>query len=54
MILCKSAVVLEEEHYSDILPLSWQLLLDRNEELVSCAGNTSSYFYSLHPPLSSS
>lgn len=41
MILCKSAVVLEDEHYSEILPLSWQLLLDRNEELVSCAGKSS-------------
>ena len=38
MILCKSSVVLDEEHYSQILYLSWQLLLDRNEELSSCAG----------------
>jgi hypothetical protein len=38
MILCKSSVLLEDEHYSQILYLSWQLLLDRNEELSSCAG----------------
>ncbi|CAF4414152.1 unnamed protein product [Rotaria socialis] len=37
MILCKSSVLLEDEHYSQILPLSWELLLDRNEELSSCA-----------------
>jgi hypothetical protein len=38
MILCKSSVLLEEEHYSQILHLSWELLLDRNEELSACAG----------------
>jgi len=38
MILCKSSIVLEDEHYSQIIRLSWQLLLDRNEELASCAG----------------
>ncbi|CAF3808214.1 unnamed protein product [Rotaria magnacalcarata] len=36
-ILCKSSILLEDEHYSQILPLSWELLLDRNEELSSCA-----------------
>ncbi len=38
MILCKSSILLEDEHYSQILDLSWQLLLDRDEELSSCAG----------------
>jgi hypothetical protein len=38
MILCKSSVLLEDEHYSQILNLSWELLLDRNEELAACAG----------------
>jgi hypothetical protein len=38
MILCKSSVLLEDEHYSQILRLSWELLLDQNEELSSCAG----------------
>ncbi len=38
MILSKSAVLLEDEHYSQILRLSWELLLNRNEELSSCAG----------------
>ncbi len=38
MILCKSSVLLEDEHYSQILNLSWELLLDRNEELTACAG----------------
>jgi hypothetical protein len=38
MILCKSSVLLEDEHYSQILHLSWELLLDRNEELSACAG----------------
>ncbi|CAF0895311.1 unnamed protein product [Rotaria sp. Silwood1] len=37
MILCKSSVLLEDEHYSQILNLSWELLLDRNEELSACA-----------------
>ncbi|UJR28934.1 hypothetical protein I4U23_010152 [Adineta vaga] len=37
MILCKSSVLLEDEHYSQILNLSWELLLDRNEELAACA-----------------
>jgi len=38
MILCKSSVLLEDGHYSQILNLSWELLLDRNEELAACAG----------------
>lgn len=38
MILAKSSVLLDEEHYSQILNLSWELLLDRNEELAACAG----------------
>lgn len=38
MILCKSSVLLDDEHYSQILNLSWELLLDRNEELSACAG----------------
>ncbi|CAF3522158.1 unnamed protein product [Rotaria socialis] len=37
MILCKSSVLLEDEHYAQILNLSWELLLDRNEELAACA-----------------
>ncbi|CAF3405487.1 unnamed protein product [Rotaria sp. Silwood1] len=37
MTLCKSSVLLDNEHYSEILPLSWELLLDGNEELSSCA-----------------
>ncbi|CAF1499533.1 unnamed protein product, partial [Adineta ricciae] len=37
MILCKSSVLLDDEHYSQILNLSWELLLDRNEELAACA-----------------
>ncbi|CAF0992403.1 unnamed protein product [Rotaria sordida] len=37
MILCKSSVLLEDEHYSQVLHLSWELLLDRNEELSACA-----------------
>ena len=40
MILCKSSVLLEDEHYSQILHLTWKLLLDRNEELSSTAGKT--------------
>ena len=42
MILCKSSVLLEDEHYSQILNLSWELLLDRNEELAACAGKKKS------------
>ncbi len=38
MILCKSSMLLEDEHYSQIIRLSWELLLDRNEELSACAG----------------
>ncbi|CAF1372114.1 unnamed protein product [Adineta ricciae] len=37
LLLCKSAVLLDEEHYAQILRLSWQLLLDENEELSACA-----------------
>ncbi|CAF3737280.1 unnamed protein product, partial [Adineta steineri] len=37
MILCKSSVLLDDEHYSQILNLSWELLLDHNEELAACA-----------------
>jgi hypothetical protein len=47
MILCKSSVLLEDEHYAQILNLSWELLLDRNEELAACAGNeTQKVFFS--------
>jgi hypothetical protein len=45
MILCKSSVLLDDEHYSQILNLSWELLLDRNEELAACAGK---YFLSFN------
>jgi hypothetical protein len=45
MILCKSSVLLEDEHYSQILNLSWELLLDRNEELAACAGKNKTKFY---------
>jgi hypothetical protein len=44
MILCKSSVLLEDEHYSQILNLSWELLLDRNEELAACAGKNKTKF----------
>jgi len=44
MILCKSSVLLEDEHYSQILNLSWELLLDRNEELAACAGRNKTKF----------
>jgi len=44
MILCKSSVLLDDEHYSQILNLSWELLLDRNEELAACAGKDSLSF----------
>ncbi|CAF0857757.1 unnamed protein product [Adineta steineri] len=37
LILCKSSVLLEDEHYTQILRLSWELLLERNEELAACA-----------------
>jgi hypothetical protein len=46
MILCKSSVLLEDEHYSQILGLSWELLLDRNEELSACAGKISNLDFS--------
>ncbi|CAF1561919.1 unnamed protein product, partial [Adineta steineri] len=36
MILCKSSVLLDDEHYSQILNLSRELLLDHNEELAAC------------------
>lgn len=49
MILCKSSVLLEDEHYSQILNLSWELLLDRNEELAASAGKrTTSNFLFIH------
>ncbi|UJR20708.1 hypothetical protein I4U23_023829 [Adineta vaga] len=36
-ILCKTSVLLDEGNYLQILRLSWELLLDRNEELSACA-----------------
>ena len=38
MILCKSSVLLDELHFSQVLRLSWELLLDQNEDLAACAG----------------
>ncbi|CAF0812442.1 unnamed protein product, partial [Didymodactylos carnosus] len=37
MILCKSSVLLEDEHYAQVLTFSWELLLDKDEELAACA-----------------
>ncbi|CAF3810181.1 unnamed protein product, partial [Didymodactylos carnosus] len=37
MILCKSSVLLEDEHYAQVLKFSWELLLDKDEELAACA-----------------
>ena len=46
MILCKSSVLLDDEHYSQILNLSWELLLDRNEELAATAGKRKNWHLS--------
>jgi hypothetical protein len=48
MILCKSSVLLEDEHYAQILNLSWELLLDRNEELAACAGKDVLLYCNIH------
>ena len=45
MILCKSSVLLDDEHYSQILNLSWELLLNHNEELAACAGKSDEFFF---------
>ena len=38
MILCKTSVLLEDEHYAQILRPSWELLLDSHDEIAACAG----------------
>jgi hypothetical protein len=48
MIMNKSSIVLDEEHYSQVLRLTWQLVLDSNEELSACAGNERSLLNRSH------
>nr|CAD7425389.1 unnamed protein product [Timema monikensis] len=38
-ILVKGAVVLSEEHFVDILPVAWELLLESNQELAAVAAS---------------
>ncbi|CAF1611482.1 unnamed protein product, partial [Didymodactylos carnosus] len=37
MILYKSSVLLEDEHYAQVLQFSWELLLNKDEVLAACA-----------------
>ena len=37
-MLAKSAPILTEELYTDILPLAWELLLDTSQQLAASAG----------------
>lgn len=37
-IICKSAPILSEENFTDMLPVAWELLLESDQELVAAAG----------------
>lgn len=37
--LLKGAVALSEEHYLEIMPVAWELLLEYNQEVTACAAS---------------
>ena len=39
-ILLKAAVILPEDNFMDILPVSWELLLESDSNMVATAGKT--------------
>lgn len=38
-VLLKGAVILGEEHYPEIIPVVWELLLESNQEVTACAAS---------------
>lgn len=38
-MLLKGAVILTEEHFIEIIPVAWELLLEWNQEVAACAAS---------------
>ncbi|XP_015837451.1 protein unc-80 homolog isoform X11 [Tribolium castaneum] len=38
-VLLKGAVILSEEHFVEIIPVAWELLLETNQEVTACAAS---------------
>lgn len=38
-VLLKGAVILSEEHFIEIIPVAWELLLETNQEVTACAAS---------------
>lgn len=38
-VLLKGAVILTEEHFLEIIPVAWELLLEWNQEVAACAAS---------------
>ncbi|KAJ8932970.1 hypothetical protein NQ314_014301 [Rhamnusium bicolor] len=38
-VLLKGAVILTEEHFLEIIPVAWELLLESNQEVTACAAS---------------
>lgn len=38
-VLLKGACILSEEHFHDIIPVAWELLLETNQEVAACAAS---------------
>jgi hypothetical protein len=38
-VICKSAPILSDETYIDMMPVAWELLLESDQELAAAAGN---------------
>jgi len=38
-VLLKGAVILSEDQFSDILPITWELLLEANQEVAATAAS---------------
>ncbi|KAJ8917160.1 hypothetical protein NQ315_012652 [Exocentrus adspersus] len=38
-VLLKGAVILSEEHFLEIIPVAWELLLESNQEVTACAAS---------------
>lgn len=38
MVLCKSALIMPDEYFIDIIKISWNLLLNSDQEVSSAAG----------------
>jgi hypothetical protein len=37
-IMSKAAPILQDDHFVDMLPVAWELLLENDQELASAAG----------------